>query len=767
MENNENKKNFKKKEKSIIFLDKEEQVKIMGLYKLTKGNNKYKDFNDLVELHIKKNKFALIIAKRNIYKKAKNQSQLEKFLGMYRHNNREQEHKTDLMKITEIDSSNNIYKDYIPKKDIIERIKNIENNNEYKNTDQMFKELYDKARNAKKRLKRAEKNNNKEKIESIKKELENIENARKDLKNETKKNKKPKKGADLIKEAVIIVKENTTPEQIINSFNKVYEKIPFLKNAEIINISIHKDEGKINSLTNELEFNHHAHILFDNIDKKTKKTIFRNLKKSHLSIMQDVISKELGIQRGERYKRVKGDTINKDDRKKITRHKSKWQLQKESQEAIKKLKNKEYINQIEKMIQQDKERDESFVINYKPIDTAYTAKTEAEINAEFNYILKNQPPIFDTTNLIELTRPFDSTECSIKWLDYTQNLTTTQELSAELTTQNTQNTKFFQQNQEQNKQEFIQPTEFHATEANTEYNYTENYYDEFDNVDFTTATYTQHTQHVPPQMQELTQDFIQPNQPNHAPTQEFNAKLTNTNTQPKAETKPQTPPQATIQPKTIQPTQTATPKQTPQTTKETTPAKPPKPELVAFKDDRQALLDSSKPYTEQDTELQNLAKQIQSLLDRVPNDENDTKEILEIAIREKNNKNLAEYDKNEYNSLYKKLQDAENSNNKFAIQNLCRDYITWYVKPRILPEINKKIEAFNNRKDKVIENIRINQQKVTLNQKTFEINTNIAPKQENQFKAELDSKKSKLQESTIKKPTPKPKPQDKSHGFSR
>lgn len=687
MENNENKKNFKKKEKSIIFLDKEEQVKIMGLYKLTKGNNKYKDFNDLVESHIKKNTFALIIAKRNIYKKAKNQSQLEKFLGMYRHNNREQEHKTDLMKITEIDSSNNIYKDYIPKKDIIKRIKDIENNNEYKNTDQMFKELYDKARNAKKRLKRAEKNNNKEKIESIKKELENIENARKDLKNETKKNKKPKKGADLIKEAVIIVKENTTQEQIINSFNKVYEKIPFLKNAEIINISIHKDEGKINQLTNELEFNHHAHILFDNIDKKTKKTIFRNLKKSHLSIMQDVISKELGIQRGERYKRVKGDTINKDDRKKIIRHKSKWQLQKESQEAIKKLKNKEYINQIEKMVQQDKERDESFVINYKPIDTAYTAKTEAEINAEFNYILKNQPPIFDTTNLIELTRPFDSTECSIKWLDYTQNLTTTQESSTKLTTQNTQET-------------------------------------------------------------------------------EFNAKLTNTNTQPKAETKPQTPPQATIQPKPIQPTQTAMPIQTPQTTK-ALPTKPPKPELVAFKDDKQALLDSSKPYTEQDTELQNIAKQIQSLLNRVPNNENDEKEFLEIATREKDNKNLAEYHRDEYDVLYRKLKDAENSNNKFAIQLLCGNHVRDYVKPRIMPEIDTKIEAFNNRKDKVIENIRINQQKATLNQKTFEINTNIAPKQENQFKAELDSKKSKSQESTIKKPTPKPKPQDKSHGFSR
>jgi hypothetical protein len=113
-----------------------------------------------------------------------------------------------------------------------------------------------------------------------------------------------------IKEAVVNIKEDTTLEELIELCKQLEiasavevedkntrEKIQ-MPGWKPLQIFIHRDEGKVNKITKEREFNLHAHIVFDCQDKKTGKLL--RLEPAHMSKLQDITSEVLSMKRGVR-----------------------------------------------------------------------------------------------------------------------------------------------------------------------------------------------------------------------------------------------------------------------------------------------------------------------------------------------------------------------------------------------------------------------------------------------------------------------------------
>lgn len=91
-----------------------------------------------------------------------------------------------------------------------------------------------------------------------------------------------------IREAVV----NLSPGTTMSDLRKLSVELEENFGIKAFQIHIHRDEGK-----REEGLNHHAHILFDWQDKKLGTSY--KLKKSHMSKIQDLVAKSLGMERGE------------------------------------------------------------------------------------------------------------------------------------------------------------------------------------------------------------------------------------------------------------------------------------------------------------------------------------------------------------------------------------------------------------------------------------------------------------------------------------
>ena len=162
---------------------------------------------------------------------------------------------------------------------------------------------------------------------------------------EKKKNsvKKVRKNSTTFKEIVLNIDKHHTIKDIEIAYKKVQEAIPKLKEANFINVAIHRDEGHFNKITDEPIVNYHAHLLLNNLDKNNK-TIFRQLTRAELSKIQDIMAESLQMERGAR------NSNNK--------HKTKYQLDYQTKKDINKV--MELLPQVENELKKDKENE----INY-------------------------------------------------------------------------------------------------------------------------------------------------------------------------------------------------------------------------------------------------------------------------------------------------------------------------------------------------------------------------------------------------------------------
>ena len=104
--------------------------------------------------------------------------------------------------------------------------------------------------------------------------------------------RKLQKNAMPIREAVVVIKENTTMQDLHNLSKRLEVEL----NIRIFQIAIHKDEGHYDKDTKEWKPNYHAHLVADWQDLETGKTLKHQ--SFHYSKMQDLAAECLEMERG-------------------------------------------------------------------------------------------------------------------------------------------------------------------------------------------------------------------------------------------------------------------------------------------------------------------------------------------------------------------------------------------------------------------------------------------------------------------------------------
>ena len=104
--------------------------------------------------------------------------------------------------------------------------------------------------------------------------------------------RKLQKNAMPVREAVVVIKENTTMQDLHNLSKRLEEELKI----RIFQIAIHKDEGHYDKDTKEWKPNYHAHLVADWQDLQTGKTLKHQ--SYHYSKMQDLAAECLEMERG-------------------------------------------------------------------------------------------------------------------------------------------------------------------------------------------------------------------------------------------------------------------------------------------------------------------------------------------------------------------------------------------------------------------------------------------------------------------------------------
>ena len=104
--------------------------------------------------------------------------------------------------------------------------------------------------------------------------------------------RKLQKNAMPIREAVVVIKENTTMQDLHNLSKRLEEELKI----RVFQIAFHKDEGHFDKDTKEWKPNYHAHLVADWQDLQTGKTLKHQ--SFHYSKMQDLAAECLEMERG-------------------------------------------------------------------------------------------------------------------------------------------------------------------------------------------------------------------------------------------------------------------------------------------------------------------------------------------------------------------------------------------------------------------------------------------------------------------------------------
>lgn len=115
--------------------------------------------------------------------------------------------------------------------------------------------------------------------------------------------RKLQKNAMPVREAVVVIKENTTMLELQNLAKRLEEELKI----RIFQIAIHKDEGHTDKDTKEWKPNYHAHLVADWQDLETGKTLKHQ--SYHYSKMQDLTAECLDMERGISGSRVRLEAI--------------------------------------------------------------------------------------------------------------------------------------------------------------------------------------------------------------------------------------------------------------------------------------------------------------------------------------------------------------------------------------------------------------------------------------------------------------------------
>ena len=211
--------------------------------------------------------------------------------------------------------------------------------------------------------------------------------------------RKLQKNAMPVREAVVVIKENTTMQDLHNLSKRLEEELKI----KVFQIAFHKDEGHYDKETNEWKPNYHAHLVADWQDLETGKTLKHQ--SFHYSKMQDITAECLGMERGISGSKARLEAIQ-------------FKIKKE-EEYLKKL--EERKNEIKKELSSDKFEEliikEPDFLGFQRMKTEKTLMNMEEIfKAQKAELLKNKTDLeAKTKQIAELSTKNESLKKEVQF----------------------------------------------------------------------------------------------------------------------------------------------------------------------------------------------------------------------------------------------------------------------------------------------------------------------------------------------------------------
>ena len=239
--------------------------------------------------------------------------------------------------------------------------------------------------------------------------------------------RKLQKNAMPIREAVVVIKENTTMQDLQNLSKRLEEEL----NIRIFQIAIHKDEGHYDKDTKEWKPNYHAHLVADWQDLQTGKTLKHQ--SFHYSKMQDLAAECLEMERGVAGSLVRLEAVEFKIKKKEEDLKILEKRYNEMQQEMESKKSEELIVKESDFLGFQKIKTDKTIENYKKAiktNNIQLLKTKTELESKEKQIaelntkiesLKKEVFFFKSKNSALLTNETVFAVEKKKYLDSVEN----------------------------------------------------------------------------------------------------------------------------------------------------------------------------------------------------------------------------------------------------------------------------------------------------------------------------------------------------------
>jgi len=240
--------------------------------------------------------------------------------------------------------------------------------------------------------------------------------------------RKLQKNAMPVREAVVVIKEDTTMLELHNLSKRLEEELKI----RIFQIVIHKDEGHYDKDTKEWKPNYHAHLVADWQDLQTGKTLKHQ--SFHYSKMQDITAECLGMERGKSNTGIQRlEAIEFKIKKKEEDLKALEERYNEMKTEISSKKFEELIVKEPDFLGFQKMKTDKTLMNFEKtfkIQKSQLLKNKSEIESKSRQItelntkienLRKEVHLLKTKNSVLLTNPTNFAFEKKKYLDSVQN----------------------------------------------------------------------------------------------------------------------------------------------------------------------------------------------------------------------------------------------------------------------------------------------------------------------------------------------------------
>lgn len=218
--------------------------------------------------------------------------------------------------------------------------------------------------------------------------------------------RKLQKNAMPVREAVVVIKENTTMQDLHNLSKRLEEELKI----RVFQIAIHKDEGHYDKDTKEWKPNYHAHLVADWQDLETGKTLKHQ--SFHYSKMQDLAAECLEMERGISGSLTRLEAVEFKIKKIVEEITVLEEIKRELKSEIESKKEEEFIVKESDILGFQKIKTDKTIENYKKAiksNNLQLLKSKRELESKEKHILELKTKIESLKNEVFLFKNKNTT----------------------------------------------------------------------------------------------------------------------------------------------------------------------------------------------------------------------------------------------------------------------------------------------------------------------------------------------------------------------